>query len=367
MRFRFKLLVTALCLSALLAVGLRYKAPLFLSQGDKPGGDPPERHAASAMPVITAPVRPGVAMEQLEAVGTLLANESVVIRPELAGRIHALNFQEGQPVKQGQVVIALDPAEYQAQLAQIQAQVELWQLKSSRGRALLERKMLSKQEYDEMQAALKEAEAGLTLSRVRLEKTLLRVPFAGVLGLRRVSLGDYVEAGQDLVNLESIDPTKLELRVPERYAGEVRAGQTVAVRVDAYPEKTFEGRIYAVDPRLDEGSRSVLLRGRLPNPQGELRPGMFARATLTLGKRATALWVPEQALVLMGNEQFVYRVVDEKALLTRIETGVRRPGEVEVRGGLKAGDVVVTDGQMRIRDGMAVRIMGLTSQPSSKG
>jgi membrane fusion protein, multidrug efflux system len=369
MRFLTKLLITVLCLSLLAAVGLRYKAPGFSKQSDVTDRNDPGQGPPPATLVITARVQLGTAREQIEAVGTLLANESVMLRPEIAGRIRSLDFHEGRPVKQGEVLIVLDPAEYQAQMAQTEAQVELWQLKSGRNKALLDRKVISKQEYDEMRAALKEAEAGLALTRTRLEKTVLRAPFAGVLGLRRVSPGDYVEEGQDLVNLESIDPIKVELRVPERYAGKLRAGQTLAVQVDAYPERTFAGRIYAVDPRLDQDSRSVLLRGRIQNPKGELRPGMFGRTTLTLREHATALWMPEQALLPQGDERFVYRVVDGKALFTRVEIGLRRPGEVEIRTGLKAGDTVITDGQMKIQDGMAVRISDregdTSSQPSS--
>lgn len=370
MRFPIKFLIGVLCLTALIALSLRVQPPGFLQRGGIAPKPSPTQDPPPVLPVAVARVRLAPAMEQLEAVGTLLANESVILRPEIAGRIRSLNLQEGQPVKQGEVLVVLDPSEYQAQMAQIQAQLELWQLKSSRHKALIDRKLLSKQEYDETQASLKEAQAGLDLARTRLEKTLLRSPFAGKLGLRRVSPGDYVEAGAALVNIESIDPIKVDLRAPERYAGRLRAGQTITVQVDAYPDKRFEGRIYAVDPKLDESSRSLVLRGRIPNPKGELRPGMFARATLNLGESAFALWMPEQALVSVGEEQFVYRVVDEKALFTRVETGSRRLGEVEIREGLKAGDMVVTDGQMRIQDGMAVRVIDMSgdaAQPSSEG
>src|SRR5919198_380689 len=197
MQFLIKLLITVLCLSLLAAVGLRYKAPGFSKQSDVTGRNDPGQGPPPATLVITAQVQLGTAREQIEAVGTLLANESVRLRPEIAGRIRSLDFHEGQPVKQGDVLIVLDPAEYQAQVAQIEAQVELWQLKSGRNKALLDRKVISKQTYDEMQAALKEAQAGLALTRTRLEKTVLRAPFAGVLGLRRGGAGGpFVEGGE---------------------------------------------------------------------------------------------------------------------------------------------------------------------------
>jgi membrane fusion protein, multidrug efflux system len=223
------------------------------------------------------------------------------------------------------------------------------------------RTYLSKQEYDEIHATLAEAQARRALAQTRLEKATLRAPFSGILGLRRVSPGDYVKKGQDLVNLEALDPIKIDLQLPERYSGYVRLGQIMSVRVDTLPDKSLHGEIYAVDPRLDESSRSVLLRGQIPNPEGKLRPGMFACTTLILRERKSALWVPEQALVIMGNSLFVYRVVDGKAALVKVYIGLRRPGEVEVINGLTAGDVVITDGQMKLRDGMPVTVIGRSS------
>lgn len=330
--------------------------------GDRNAGGP-----VVAMPVLTAPVRIGPAAERVELVGTLLADEAVVIRPEITGRIHSLHFSEGQTIAEGQVLVTLDPAEYQAEVAQKEAVVRLWAVKHTRGTELLAKHVLSKQDYDEMDAALQEAQADLRLARARLDKATLRAPFRGILGLRRVSPGDYVDKGQDLVNLEAVDPIKVDVRVPERYAADVLPGQTVTVRVDSYPGKVYTGEIYAIDPRLDEGSRSIALRGRIPNPGGQLRPGMFVRAALALRERSDALWAPEQAIVPVGNDQFVFRVVEGKAALTKVEIGLRRTGEVEVKTGLAPDDVVITDGQMKISDGMPVTVVDLSDGPKTGG
>jgi membrane fusion protein (multidrug efflux system) len=192
----------------------------------------------------------------VDAVGSLLADEAVVLRPEIDGRIQSLAFTEGQAVARGDPLIALDPAEYEADVAQKEATVDLWQLKFSRARDLLGRKVMSKQDYDEAEASLKIAKAALALARARLAKTTLRASFAGILGLRRVSPGDYVAAGKELVNLEAIDPIKVDLQVPERHAGAIRAGQAITVRVDAFPGREYTGEVYAVDPGLDPATRA---------------------------------------------------------------------------------------------------------------
>jgi membrane fusion protein (multidrug efflux system) len=310
-----------------------------------------------AVAVLATAVRVAAAAQEVDAIGNLLADESVIIRSEIVGRVSKLNFREGQVAREGLILIELDPAEYQAQIAQSESAVKLWEIKNRRGKELLAKKAISSQDYDEMQASLQGAQASLALARTRLDKTQLRAPFDGVLGLRKVSPGNFVDTGQDLVNLEAIDPLKIDLRIPERYAGLVKPGLPSSVRVDAYPGRVFTGAIYAIDPRHDEGSRSVSLRGRLPNPERLLRPGMFAHVGLVLSERAAALWTPEQAVVPMANGAYVYRIVDGKAALTKIETGARKDGEVEVTHGLKPDDVVITEGQMKLRDGAPVKIV----------
>jgi len=205
------------------------------------------------------------------------------------------------------------------------------------------------------------------LSRARLDKTDVRAPFSGILGLRRVSPGDYVTPGQDLVNIEDIDPLKVDFRVPERYLANLSAGQRIRVRVDAFPDRSFEGRVYAVDPQIDPAGRSIAIRARIDNPERVLRPGLFARVRLIVDERPNALVIPEQAIVPRGERRYVFRVKDGKAVLTEVRVGQRRQGSVEVVEGLSEGDTVVTAGQLKIRDGVSVSLPNAGSNGESAG
>lgn len=339
-----------------IAVGITAWAVTY-HPGKNPVADPPAAGPPRAVPVEAAPAHRGKVALAVDAVGSLDAEESVVIRSEIAGRISAILFSEGQPIAEGEALVQIDPSEYVAQLKQIKAAVELNQLNFERAQRLHEEKMISPQGYDEIAAKLKESQANLSLSQARLDKTTIRAPFSGRLGLRQVSPGDYVQMGQAIVNLEDIDSIKVDFRIPEIYGGQVKPDQTVAVRVDAFPTQTFSGQIYAIDPRIDAATRTLLLRARIPNTSGRLRPGMFARVTLLLGERPDAVWVPEQALVPMGEAKFVFRIVSGKAAMTHVTVGQRRGGEVEILEGLRAGNTVVTAGQGRLADGMPVMIL----------
>jgi membrane fusion protein (multidrug efflux system) len=333
---------------------------LVLSQ-QKPGESPP-------MPVKTAPVTRETLNVEVTAIGTLRADETVVIRPEIAGRIATIHFKEGQAVRQGEPLATLDQAEYQAQLASSAAQLALEESSFRRLQDLERKNLTSQQNLDEARAKLDAARAQQELNRVRLDKTVIRAPFDGTVGLRQVSPGAYVKPGDDIANLESLGSMKLDFRVPETYLARLRAGQSLAVRVDAYPDQLFDGAIYAIEPGVDEETRTVLLRARLPNKGNKLRPGLFARVSLVLEQRENALVVPEQAIVPVGQKTFVYRVVDGKAAMTPVTLGLRRPGQVEIVEGVNAGDVVVTDGQLKIRDGAAVTVLPPPgNQPANKG
>jgi len=307
-------------------------------------------------PVKAAPVTRATLNVEVTAVGTLRAEETVMIRPEIAGRVATIHFKEGQAVNAGEALVTLDQDEYKAQLAGSSAQVGLEESSYQRLQDLQRKNLTSQQNLDETKARLDAARAQQELNRVRLERTVIRAPFAGTVGLRLVSPGAYVKPGDDIANLESLGAMKLDFRVPETYLARLNVGQTLAVRVDAWPDQSFEGNIYAIDPALDPETRTVLLRARLPNKGNKLRPGLFARVSLILERRENALVAPEQAIVPVGQKTLVYRVVDGKAVMTPVKLGLRRPGQVEILEGLNAGDLVVTDGQLKIRDGAAVLV-----------
>jgi len=324
-------------------------------------GSPASVNAATGSPTVVVveagPVQLTSVRRQIEAVGTLRSNESVIIRPEISGRITEILFNEGQQVRKSTPLFRLDAAIARAQLEQAKASLVLSKANHERAEDLYRRGAGTQRARDEAVAKLHADEAALSLSQATLDKATLLAPFDGIVGLRKVSVGDYVNPGQDLVNIESIDSLKVDFRVPEIYATQLKVGQAVRISLDAIPNSAYDGEVYAIDPAFDPNGRAIILRARLPNRDGILRSGMFARVTLLLDERKEAIVVPETALVPVGQDQFIYRVVDGKALLTRIKIGLRRRGQVEVVEGLERDAVIVTEGSVKLRDGALVRVV----------
>ncbi|PWC46865.1 efflux RND transporter periplasmic adaptor subunit [Azospirillum sp. TSA6c] len=315
-----------------------------------PGGAPP-------MPVEAAQVRVGTVERTVTAVGSLLSNESVIVRPEIAGRISEIAFKEGQRVTKGTVLVRLDDAIARATLAQAQASIAFSRAELSRADQLVRQNTGPLRNREQASAKLLADEAAVQLARAQLDKQVIAAPFDGVLGLRKASVGDFVQAGKDIVNLEDIDTLKLDFRVPEMFLPAVKVGQTVRVAVDAFGGRSFDGTVYAIDPLVDVNGRALAIRARVPNPDGSLRPGLFARVSLTLTTVPDAVLIPEQAIVAFGKDQFVFKVVDGKVVQTRVVLGERRNAEVEIAKGLAPGDMVVTAGQLKIRDGVPVTVL----------
>jgi membrane fusion protein (multidrug efflux system) len=201
----------------------------------------------------------------------------------------------------------------------------------------------------------------------------LRVPFSGIVGIRNVSVGDYVKEGQELVNIEDISTLKIDFRLPESFLGQLKPGQRLEVSSDALPGQMFTAVLDAINPLVEAGGRAISLRAHLPNNEGRLRPGMFVRVRLIFEQRNNVLLIPEQAVIPDRKAPYVYRVVDGRAKRTPIRSGLRRDAQVEVVEGLHAGDEVVTAGQMKLRDDAAVRVVGevapgtATTEPSGAG
>jgi len=328
--------------------------------GPAAGGPPP------GLPVKAVQVKVGEVRSELGAVGSLLADEAVIIRPEIDGRVVAIHFDEGQRVAKGQKLVTLDPAELKAQLAQSDAQARTDAQRYERSKELLAQKFISQEALDVARNNLDRTEAQRREAEARLSKTVITAPFAGLVGLRLISPGAYVKAGEDIVRLENLDSIKLDFRIPEVFASQVRPGQTVSVRLDAFPGEEFKGNIYAAEPVVDERTRTFLLRARVPNRGMKLKPGMFVRVGLTLDTRKNAMLVPEPALWPQGQDNFVFRVQDGKAMLTKVQLGTRRPGEVEIVAGLSPGDTVVTEGQIKLRDGAPVMVLPDQPPPTAQ-
>lgn len=342
-------------MTLLMAMGWGALTARAAAQDVKPAATPAAQ--PMGLPVKAVPATTGTINHDISAVGTLLADESVVVRPEVAGRIAAIHFTEGQFVARGAKLVTLDAAEVQAQLAGSAADERLSAQRAERAAELYKKNFVSQQALDDAREAYKKAAARRREDEARLAKTEIHAPFAGVVGLRQVSAGAYLKAGEDVVRLDKIDVIKLDFRVPEVYLGQMRKDQPLSVGVDAFPGEKFTGRVFAIETTVDEKTRTMLLRARVPNPGGKLRPGMFARVTLDLGSNSQAILVPEQAVVPRGDKNFVFRVVDGKATLTEVALGSRRAGEVEIVRGLKAGEQVVTDGQIRLQEGISVTVL----------
>lgn len=291
------------------------------------------------------------------AVGSLRSNESVVLRPETAGRISAINFRDGAPVGKGALLVSLDAATQAAEFAQARASLGLAQSTQKRNQELFEKKFISQQSLDNTGAALKVQAAAVALAQARLDKMQIKAPFAGVVGIRNVSIGDYVKEGQELINLEDISTLKIDFRLPESYLGQLKPGQRIEVSSDALPGQHFEAVLDAINPLIDTNGRAISIRAHLSNAEARLRPGMFVRVRLIFEKRSNALLIPEQALVPDSKSPYVFRVLDGKAVRTVVKPGLRRNAQVEIVEGLTAGDEVVTAGQLKLRDGAPVRAL----------
>jgi membrane fusion protein (multidrug efflux system) len=313
---------------------------------------------AAAVTVEAVKVTTTSLPQTITAVGSLRSDESITVRPEVAGRISAIGFNEGQRVAKGATLVKLDPSINAADVEQARANLKLAKSKFDRATDLAKSNFISGQAKDEAENNLRVAEAALQLAEAKLAKTEIKAPFSGIIGLRVVSVGDYVKEGADVVNLEAIDPLKVDFRVPEIYMRQVQVGQSLEVVLDALPGKSYEGKVFAINPLVDSTGRSIVIRAQVKNADTALRPGMFARVRLITRDSQEALVVPEQAIVPQGDEQYVFKVVDGKAVRSKVTVGQRRDGKVEVLGGLAGGDTVVSAGQLKLRDGVPVAVAG---------
>ena len=332
---------------------------------------PKPSSGAGAAPASAAPAKggpaPGIAVEavkvqvarlpqSLAAVGSLRSDETVIVRPEIVGRVAEIHFKEGQHVARGAVLVRLDDSVQRADLEKVRANLVLSKSKFDRAEDLRKQGFISSQARDEAENAYKVARADVELMEARVAKTAIYAPFSGTVGLRHVSIGDYVKEGQDIVNLESLDPLKVDFRVPELALSQVKAGQTLQVTLDAIPDRAYDGQVYAINPLIDAAGRSVVIRAQVSNKDGRLRPGMFARVRLFTSEARDSAMVPEEALFPVGDDKYVWKVMDGKAVRQKVEIGQRRDGKVEIVSGLAANDLVVTEGHLKMREGVAVKL-----------
>lgn len=308
-----------------------------------------------AIPVETTAAIVARVEDRVRAVGTLQADEMVQVKPEIEGRVARVAFREGDAVTKGDVLFELEGAKLRAAAAAAEALAFKAQNNLQRSRQLREQHTISQQELDDLEAGYKEARALWVLASERLADATIHSPLTGFISERLVSEGQYVEKGQTLVTVVDSDPMKIEFAVPERHLAVVQDGQEVTVLVAAVPDRSFTGRVFFIDPRVDASTRTVKLKAQIPNPDGALRAGLFANAELIVGRREQAVVVPEQAVVPAIDKLTVFVVQDGVAKRRQVTVGARLAGQVEITSGLQPGETVVIAGQQKLQDGVPVQ------------
>jgi membrane fusion protein (multidrug efflux system) len=311
------------------------------------GGGPP-------VSIVSAPARAAPLSRELRALGTARANESIEVTTKASNLVAAVRFRDGQTVTRGQVLVELDGAQARAELAIAQAALTESTSQLRRARELQATQALSASQFEQIEATQLANEARLAAARARLEDTFVRAPFAGRVGLRRVSVGTLVSPGTTITTLDDTSVIKVDFAVPESDLGSLREGLTLSAVSAAWPGQRFDGRVLSVDSRVDPTTRAVTVRAAVPNADGRLRPGMFVNVVLQRDQRE-AIVVPEEALVPEQDKQFVFVVADGVATRREVRIGARRPGEVEILSGLAPGERIVIEGTVKVRDGGPVQ------------
>lgn len=319
----------------------------------RPAGARPGFGPGGPVNVLVATAGQESFAQTVEAIGTARANEAVDVTAKVSNRVTAIAFREGQQVKAGDVLVEFDGEQTRANLAEAEAALRDSRSQFNRSRELFATKALSEAQLDQLQATLSMNEARVAGARSQLNDTIIRAPFAGRVGLRNISIGSFVSPTTVITTLDDTSVIKLDFSVPEVFLQQIREGLEIAARTTAYAGETFKGKVSSIDSRLDPVSRAVLVRARIENRDGRLKPGMLMTVNLK-SSDVPALLIPEQAVVPEGNEKFVFAVRDGKAVRTQVQTGRRRPGEVEILDGLVAGDVVIVEGTQKVRDGAPV-------------
>lgn len=355
---------TLLYLLALAAVaaGLRFGFPEWFGITSK--RDDMLVRTSDVPPVVVAEAKLAPFADLLEALGTVHANESVEINPYRADRVTAIHFEDGQDVEKGQLLLELQIDEEQAELLEAQAVLAQRRVVFEQAKQLLAEGVRSQGEFDVAHAEVEAAQARIQRLQATIANHLVRAPFAGTLGFRRVSIGAFVQTDTVLTTLDDLSTVKVDFTIPETWLREVTAGMTLRARSEAFPAATFEGVVKTVDTRLDERTRSATVRAVLANPEHRLRPGMLLVLKVDRGEDPV-LQVPEEAIIPRGDAQFVLRVdAGDVAREVPVQVGRRRIGAVEIREGLAAGDRVVVEGTVRVQAGAPVHVVSLrTSVP----
>ena len=313
------------------------------------------RGAGGPVPVEVIEARTDTVVDAITASGQVEPLQSIQLRPEVDGRLVDIMAKEGVEVAQGTPLFKVDDGELKAQVARAQADRDLAQQALTRTKQLLQEKAAAPADVERAEAQMRSTQAALDLLQLRLDRTVVRAPFAGVVGQRLASLGDYVNNSTRLITLQTVSPQRVAFQVPERYADQLKVGQRVVFRVAALSGRDFSGTVDFVDPQVSLPGRTITVKALVPNPRRELSAGMFIEARLETAMRPSAVVVPEDAVAPMQGLMWVWVVNAGKAERRQVTLGVRTPGVVEIREGVQAGDQVVVGGSERLTPGSEVR------------
>jgi membrane fusion protein, multidrug efflux system len=320
--------------------------------------------------VVMVEARQQPISEKLALVGSLAGNEVVEIKSETDGNVAEIHFQEGKPVKKGDLLIQLDESKLAASVAEAEANLKLSQVTLGRNKQLYNERLISQQEFDQASALFDAHRAAVDLRKRQLQDTRIYAPFSGTAGARMVSPGQVISKDTVLTSLVDASIIKAEFNVPERFLGEVKVGQSIELTVAAFPKDKFRGEAYFIAPRLDEATRTALVKAQVNNADGKLKPGMFANLDLTVTTRDSAIVIPESALVriMQDDRATVYAVTSSNTVAIRpVKVGVRLPGRVEVIEGLNAGDRIIVEGVQKVGPGSRVVAAPEKPAPDSRG
>ena len=288
------------------------------------------------------------------ATGTIISSEVVDLKPEVAGKIVQMNIQEGKPVSKGQILIKLNDTDLQANLRKLDAQLKLAQQSEERLRKLLDIKGISQDEYDVVANQISNIKADMDFTQAQIAKTVLAAPFSGVIGLRSVSLGSYVNATSQIATIQALNPVKVDFTIPEKYANTVRIGDNITFSTEGSNTK-FTGKVYATDNQIDPVSRTLKLRATAANPNNQLRAGAFVKVDFSLKEIDNALMVPTEAIIPILKGQQVMIARGGQATVVKIDVGVRTDAKIQVTSGLQVGDTVITSGLMGLKPDAKVK------------
>jgi membrane fusion protein, multidrug efflux system len=346
-------LLLGLVLLAVFVRGRGSEGDAQAADGDGPAAANPMA-SMPPMPVDVDTARLSVVTDAVRATGHIEANQTVELRPDESGRVVQLLFREGQYVAARTPLVKIDDAMFRAQRERALADRDLARQQLARVRRLREENAATPADLERAEATARSAEAAVNVIELQLQRTTVRAPFSGVIGQRFVSIGDYVTSASRLLTIQTVDPQRAVLEIPERHAGLLRRGQTVEFTVAAYPGERFTAEVEFVDPVVQANTRTIVVKARAPNRSGRLSAGMFIEARLATSTRASAVVIPEDAVQPLRTANVVWAVVDGQASRRIVQLGARSQGVVEVLSGVNPGELVVVGGLERMAEGMPV-------------